>query len=886
MLKNHKVKILLLMLVFASVLFGGIAVFAAWNNPTASPPANNTEAPINVGATAQTKTGNLTVNNLYLTATSEGNLSNINQITGFNDLLLYGNSTKNAPIYLEGSSVIINNDAGTGNVGIGTTDPSAGKLVVNGLIVSQNNGAAYLKGGDDATLNDVNIANTVGIVGVQDATKGCIQLGNSTATYICGITGGNLGIGTTNPGAKLDVVGTMKMTGFQLGASTIAGYVLTANSSGVGTWQAATGGGGSSISAGDSNVTVTDTGDGYITFTEDASEKMRITGGNVGIGTTGPGAKLDVAGNIEIGAGDAVSDQIISNYNPNNTINFASNGVTYSSYLSHIFQLDKDANDTTEAFIVNTNNAATELFRITAAGNIGIGTTSPGNKLVLISSRSDSPTDIAAFASTLYVFGTPVTVRTDDLRVYDDATSGNITNLQGRYAEINVRNAGTVSIVKNLSTWGRLSGAGNVGDWIHYEIAGVSDTGSGTITNQYGLKIGDLTAATNNWSIYTGSAPSYFGGNVGIGTTGPGAKLDVAGTSRIYSGSTGTHQSYSTLSLVQTDNPVLVMEDVGNNVGYLAVNNGNDVILGAERNIAFKTGVSFASGPHASGTTRMYIDTTSGNIGIGTTNPGAKLEAVDTKIGNISGAIVEGRQNGGFATLTLRGRDGDAPTVALPPNQGPGLSFQGFDGSSFGNMARIGAFSKSTLSTSNHGGYLKFFTIADGTTLLNERMRIDHNGNVGIGTTSPGAKLEVNGGVKLNTSDSRPTCDSSQRGTMWFRKDDTAGDNLAVCYRLNTGSYAWRMVWLDTQTECCTAAEGSSCTVTCKSGRRISALKVFKYYYSNNDCGCGLTACGYDCLPQPSCIGQTSCSFTFNDANCGVDTSSYGYIGRMDVICE
>lgn len=30
-----------------------------------------------------------------------------------------------------------------------------------------------------------------------------------------------------------------------------------------------------------------------------------------------------------------------------------------------------------------------------------------------------------------------------------------------------------------------------------------------------------------------------------------------------------------------------------------------------------------------------------------------------------------------------------------------------------------------------------------------ERMRIDPNGNVGIGTTSPGAKLDVNGNIQM-----------------------------------------------------------------------------------------------------------------------------------------
>ncbi len=52
------------------------------------------------------------------------------------------------------------------------------------------------------------------------------------------IVDGDVGIGTT-PGTKLDVAGTARMTGFQLGTSATAGRVLTTDASGVGTWQAA-----------------------------------------------------------------------------------------------------------------------------------------------------------------------------------------------------------------------------------------------------------------------------------------------------------------------------------------------------------------------------------------------------------------------------------------------------------------------------------------------------------------------------------------------------------------------------------------------------------------------------------------------------------------------
>jgi hypothetical protein len=54
---------------------------------------------------------------------------------------------------------------------------------------------------------------------------------------------GQVGIGTTTPGEKLEVSGKTKTTEFQMTTTPTAGYVLTSDASGNGTWTAAGGGG-------------------------------------------------------------------------------------------------------------------------------------------------------------------------------------------------------------------------------------------------------------------------------------------------------------------------------------------------------------------------------------------------------------------------------------------------------------------------------------------------------------------------------------------------------------------------------------------------------------------------------------------------------------------
>jgi len=72
----------------------------------------------------------------------------------------------------------------------------------------------------------------------KDGDSFALKNDNSIIQLIMG-QDGNVGIGTTTPGAKLDVNGQIKIAGGSPGA----GKVLTSDASGLATWQTPTGGG-------------------------------------------------------------------------------------------------------------------------------------------------------------------------------------------------------------------------------------------------------------------------------------------------------------------------------------------------------------------------------------------------------------------------------------------------------------------------------------------------------------------------------------------------------------------------------------------------------------------------------------------------------------------
>ena len=123
------------------------------------------------------------------------------------------------------------------------------------------------------------------------------------------------------------------------------------------------------------------------------------------------------------------------------------------------------------------------------------------------------------------------------------------------------------------------------------------------------------------------------------------------------------------------------------------------------------------------GVERIRIGST-GNVGIGTTNPGAALEV---SVSSASIRISDTANNTGAgdvqSSLDLYGRYWSSDPVAYP-------------------VAKIAAIHQEA--NGSGGGVLAFSTQGAGSLTVAERMRIDKSGNVGIGTTSPSYLLHVN----------------------------------------------------------------------------------------------------------------------------------------------
>jgi len=193
-------------------------------------------------------------------------------------------------------------------------------------------------------------------------------------------------------------------------------------------------------------------------------------------------------------------------------------------------------------------------------------------------------------------------------------------------------------------------------------------------------------------------------GFMGIGTTAPDYPLDVVGSARVNSTS-------STTLNIQAKNPTAFNDPQLNFVTWNEASGSSSGKIQLTNGTFNSNDMAFFTETANSVTEKMRIDS-SGNVGIGTTSPGAKLQigsATHAPDGNLVSNLLQIKSPSGFAYLTI----GNGDTV--------------------NSTSYIGGAS----------GFLVFGSVTDAG-VQSEHIRMTNTGNVGIGTVNPTTKLEIN----------------------------------------------------------------------------------------------------------------------------------------------
>ncbi len=473
--------------------------------------------------------------------------------TGVTSLLVYNTGATVNPAgfyYWDGDKwALIGANGPTGATGLQGAQGTAGVAGVTGAT-----GAT----GSNGTNGSAGATGATGFLGAGAATgnttywNGSSWVLSSSNIYNAG---GNVGIGTTNPGALLHILKPGGQASFDIEDNATGGTPTNSR------WRLFA----DKVGGGGGNLTF-----GFYDVTNNAVRMGIDNTGNVGIGTVGPQAKLDV---------NAIWTPDASRYNILNSMII--NDGTLSAPVNHMGIYNRVYNNLTYSNVTNTNavygaqNLIQNSQAVDGAGNI---TAAYGAFNYILNCAAGANSTIVTAIGTL-----------NQIQQY---RSGTINTAFGTYTAL-AQNAGTITNA--------------YGEYITF---------SGTIGTKYGIYV-------------TGEDKNYFSGNVGIGTASPQKQLDIqqaGGTSLVYPA-----------RLVNTNNSI--------NTGYgtmLQFKNSTDgesykwAGIGAVAQTAYSNNsrlVFYTQGDVSGGGGSPAVDPTekmtilgNGNVGVGTTSPGTKLD--------------------------------------------------------------------------------------------------------------------------------------------------------------------------------------------------------------------------------------------------------------------